>query len=98
MDINLAHRCARLPESVRGSRTKAYFALLNAGWNKDLPDRDLDAALAWAGSQVLTAKQEKFRRQRSAKKEHLKADDALDLMFRAAGADPTGIPRRKGVL
>jgi hypothetical protein len=95
MDISLAYRCQLLPDKARNSRTLAYTALLKTGWNKDLLDRELDGALAWAKSQVLVARQEELRRQHSANKARMNGDDALDEMFRAAGCDPADIPRRK---
>jgi len=97
MDINLAYRCQLLPDEYRNSRTRAYRALLKAGWNKDLLDLELDSALAWSKSQVLVDRQEKLRRKRDAEKTRLRADDALDAMFRAAGCDPADIPRRKAL-
>jgi hypothetical protein len=90
----LAYRCSLLTKEALNSRTKAYAALLKAGWAKELLDRDLDAALAWAKSQRLVAHQEKSRRQRSSERTRIRGDDALDEMFRAAGADPADIPRR----
>ena len=93
----LAYRCALLSEDRLSSRSKAYSALLRAGWARGLLDRDLDAALAWARSHRIAAHQEKARRQRAAEKMRIRGDDALDEMFRAAGADPADIPRRGDV-
>ena len=95
MDIALAYRCQLLPDKDRNSHTRAYTALLKAGWSRDLLDRDLADALAWAKSHVSVAREEKIRRKLAAEKARLKADDALDEMFRAAGCDPADIPRRK---
>jgi hypothetical protein len=94
MSNELAYRCSLLSEDRLKSRTKAYAALMKAGWASKLLDRDLDAALAWAKSQSIAAHQEKARRQRSAEKMRVRGDDALDEMFRATGADPADIPRR----
>jgi len=97
MRNELAYRCALLSEDRLSSRTKAYNALVRAGWARQLLDRDLDAALAWARSHRIAAHQEKARRQRAAEKMRIRGDDALDEMFRAAGADPADIPRRGDV-
>jgi hypothetical protein len=94
VNIELAWRCALLPEHRLNSRTKAYTALVKAGWSRELLDRDLDAALAWARSHRIAAHQEDARRQRAVEKMRIRGDDALDEMFRAAGADPADIPRR----
>jgi hypothetical protein len=94
MSNELAHRCSLLSEDRLKSRTKAYAALMKAGWAGELLDRDLDAALAWAKSHRIAAHQEKARHQRTTKKMRIRGDDALDEMFRAAGADPADIPRR----
>jgi hypothetical protein len=94
MNTELAYRCQMLPEDRLGSRAKAYVALVKVGWTRELLDRDLDAALAWAKSQRIAAHQEKVLRKRAAEKMRIKGDDALDEMFRAAGADPADIPRR----
>jgi hypothetical protein len=94
MNTELAYRCALLSEDRLNSRTKAYTALVKTGWARKLLNRDLDAALAWAKSQHIAAHQEKARRQRAAEKMRIRGDDALDEMFRAAGADPADIPRR----
>jgi hypothetical protein len=68
---------------------------MKAVWSRELLEREIDDALAWANSQVLTHKQEKCRRKRAAQKEQIKGDDALDAMFRATGADPAETPTRK---
>jgi hypothetical protein len=94
MNTELAYRCALLSEDRLNNRTKAYAALVKAGWARKILDRDLDAALAWAKSHRIAAHQEKARRQRAAEKMRIRGDDALDEMFRAAGADPADIPRR----
>jgi hypothetical protein len=93
----LAYRCSLLTKAELNSRTKAYTALVKAGWARELLDRDLDAALAWAKSQRIVAHQEKSRRQRAAQSMRIRGDDALDEMFRAAGADPADIPRRGAI-
>ena len=94
MRNELEYRCALLSEDRLNSRTKPYNALVKAGWARGLLDRDLDAALAWARSHRIAAHQEKARRQRAAEKMRVRADDAVDEIFRAAGADPADIPRR----
>jgi hypothetical protein len=94
VNTELAYRCALLSEDRLKSSTKAYTALVKAGWARELLDRDLDAALAWARSHRIAAHQEKARRQRAAERTRIRGDDALDEMFRAAGADPAVIPRR----
>jgi hypothetical protein len=94
MNTELAFRCTFLSEERLNSRTKAYAALLRAGWARESLDRDLDAALAWAKSHRITVHQGKARRQRAAERMRIRGDDALDEMFRAAGADPADIPRR----
>ena len=97
MISQLAYRCSLLSKEALNSRTKAYTALMRAGWASELLDRDLDAALAWARSQRIVAHQEKSRRQRTAERLRIRGDDALDEMFRAAGADPADIPRRGAI-
>jgi hypothetical protein len=39
----------------------------------------------------------KSRRQRATERTRIRGDDALDEMFRAAGADPADIPRRGAI-
>jgi hypothetical protein len=73
MSTELAYRCALLSERQLNSRTKAYAALVKAGWARELLDRDLDAALAWAKSHRIAAHQEKARRQRAAEKMRIRA-------------------------
>jgi hypothetical protein len=94
VDMKLRYRCAQMPECVRGSRVRAVTALLRAGWARELVEREIDGALAWAKSQAIVHKQEKYRRRRVAAKEHISNDDALDAMFTSMGHDPAGIPRR----
>jgi hypothetical protein len=94
VNTELAYRCALLSEDRLNNRTKAYNALVRAGWSRQLLDRDLDAALAWAKSHRIAAHQERALPQRAAKRMRIRGDDALDEMFRAAGADPADIPRR----
>jgi hypothetical protein len=95
-DKQLQYRCALLPEKARNSRPLAFTELLKAGWDRELLERELDNALAYARSQAIVNMQEKYRRRRAAKKANLRGDDALDLMFVAAGADPGEIPTRPG--
>jgi len=90
----LAYRIQMMTAKARGSRTVVVTALLRSGWPKDVVDRDVDQALSWANSYCLTQQQEKVRRQRAARKERVRSDDALDAMFAAAGADPADIPRK----
>jgi hypothetical protein len=89
----LRYRCQLLPERARKSVARAEAALLKSGWAREQLT-DLKGALAWANSQILTTKQRQYRQKRGAAKRHLKGDDALDAMFRAAGADPATIPTR----
>lgn len=93
--MELAYRCQMLSEKALANRVLAVQALLNAGWKQDVINDSIDAALSWARSQRLTAKQEKYRRTRQANKSKLKNDDALDVMFSSMGSDPAEIPRRK---
>lgn len=93
--MELAYRCQMMSEKLLKSRAFAISELLKSGWQRDVVDQDIDAALSWARSQRLTAKQEKYRRARQVKKSKLKNDDALDVMFSSMGADPAEIPRRK---
>lgn len=95
MDTMLRYRCAQMPERVRESRVRAEADLLKAGWSRELVERGIDDALAWAKSQATVQKQAKYRRQRAARKDRLKSDDALDAMFVRMGHDPAEIPRRK---
>ena len=95
-DKLLRYRCQLLPARVRKRRVLAFTELMKAGWSRELLGHELDGALAWAGSQVLTSGQEKYRRERAPEKAHIGGDDALDAMFRAAGADSADIPTRPG--
>jgi hypothetical protein len=95
MEISLVYRCQLLPDKDRNNLSRAHRALLRAGWNKDVLDRELVGALALAKTQILVPRREKQRRRRDADKARLRGDDALDEMFRAAGCDPADIPRRK---
>ena len=79
MRNELAYRCALLSEDRLSSRTKAYNALVRAGWARQLLDRDLDAALAWARSHRIAAHQEKARRQRAAEKMRIRGEATMRL-------------------
>lgn len=94
MNYELAHKCQMLPANIRKSRSNAFTTLAKSGWPISVLDTDLDEAMSWANSHCMVQQQEKARRTRAAKKERLRGDDALDMMFASAGADPTEIPRK----
>lgn len=94
MNRELAYRCQMLLDKDLNSRTFAVTALLKTGWSQEVIDNDIDEALAWARSQRLTAKQEKYRRSRADKKAILKGNDAVEAMFASVGVAPEKITPR----
>jgi hypothetical protein len=96
MNRELAYKVQMLPANVRNSRVACETALLKSGWPQEMLEHDLAEAMRWASSHCIVQAQEKSRRTREAKKQKVKGDDALDMMFASVGADPTSIPRRNG--
>jgi hypothetical protein len=94
MNMELAYKVQMLPAKVRNDRSICERELLQRGWSLATLKDDLDAAMRWANSHCVVVAQEKSRQTRETKKQKIRGDDALDLMFASAGVDPTSIPRR----